>query len=110
MNISADLDGISMLAVGAYLAAVVFNGNVSQLPAMLVDTKGYLEFISAAGILYGMYQWGPGAPIVPALVMGGVLAVIIKLAAQHTDVASKFEQFRTGQLDLFGLVVSLVKG
>lgn len=109
MDLEAGLDGVSMIAVGAYLAAVFYHGNVSQLPPLVMDTVGYLEFLAAAGVLYGLYQWKDGRPIVATVIGAGLLAVIIKMAENSSGAAAKFEAFGKGQLTLFGLVKSLLQ-
>lgn len=108
MDLDGPLDGVALVATGAYLAAVIFHGNAKQLLPLVVDTKGYLELVSAGAILYGLYNTSAGRPIVPALIGGGLLAMIIQIAARNGNIGDKFQKYGQDG-DLFALINSLFK-
>lgn len=50
------LNGIALIALGAYATVVVINGRVGPLFDLLKDEGDFLVWIAALGIVYAIYQ------------------------------------------------------
>lgn len=106
-DIDRALGGISAIALGAYLAAVITHGNTEALLSELKKETGYLEFLVAVWVLWHLMTYKPIRDVSAPLVLGGILAIALKIAAT-SNISSKMEQFSSGQISLFGLFRSVI--
>ena len=110
MSMGGALDGLSAIALGGYVTAVIFHGNLNPLLDDVVKQRGYGDFVIAAGTLWGIAEWKPGEPVIGALIIGGLVAIVIKVASNRQSIAGAFQSFADGQTDIFGLLAQLFGG
>ena len=113
------LNGVSGLAIGAYIVAVLYqsvganaqggtldptapDSNLSQLIANLEQDYGYLEFLLAAGALALLVDVPALRPLVGALIGVAVFAVLVKGAGAGGTVLDYLSAFGKGKIGLFG--------
>ena len=101
------LGTVSGVALGGYLIAVTYNGNLPTLWETLKKEKGYLEFIVALFILGAINEFGPTSKISIAVSGIGITAVILK-AASNSEVTSKISAFANGQASMLDVFKSLL--
>lgn len=108
--LAAALDGISAIAVAAYLAAAIYRGNGKALgDALIADVPGFLEFLIALYLLSAIVNMpGPIGDISTGLVTLAIIVVIIRLMSGRG--VSAFSAFGAGQITLFQLVQRLATG
>lgn len=106
-TLSSSIDGISTLALAAYLVAVVYQGNVKSLgAAVLADGPGFLEAVVSIYILALLVNVkGPIGDIMSALIVLALIVLIVKLMSGNG--ASAMKAFGSGQISLFELVKRL---
>jgi hypothetical protein len=106
-TLAAALDGVSGIALGAYLLTVVYRGNVPALGnQILADGPGFLEFLVSLYLLTVIVNVkGPVGKIATGVVTLAIIGLTIKTVTRTG--AQPFIDFRDGKLGLFGLVTKI---
>lgn len=100
---------LSGAAIGAYLFAVVWNGNIDVLGEYLKDEEGYVEFIVALFVLGLVNKYAPTSKITKAITAFAMIAVIIRLS-EKAGLNSKLADFATGKVSGFETIKSIFEG
>ena len=110
------MDSIDSLAgtlagvgIGAYLFAVVWNGNTSTLGSYLKDEEGYLEFVVALLLLGLVNKYGPQGRVTSAITSMAIIAVLVKMGA-NTNLNQTLARFASGQASGLDTLKSLLAG
>lgn len=96
-------------AIGVYLFAVVWRGNIKELGKLLAKEEGYIEFLIAIMILYALDKYGPENKVTKIITTMAILAVVLRFA-QRSGLTGKFSEFQIGKISGFDFVKSLFKG
>lgn len=103
------LGAASGIAVGGYLFAVVYQGNVKELGSMLKNEQGYLEFIAALAILGLLNKYGPGGKVQAALTTGAIITMLVK-AGYNSGLNENLALFASGQRSALDTVKAILEG
>jgi hypothetical protein len=79
------LDGMSFLIVGAYLSAVVYQGNSKQLVGELKTDIPFVEFAVALGLLGLMYRSTTLHPVGRMLIFAAFLLIGLKVVRSQSS-------------------------
>lgn len=99
MNVYGFVDGLSMIVVAAYVAAVLVQGNFMNFLTQLTTEIGFLEWLVAIFILYWLYTTPQTSWLAAPLIGVAVLAVLLRFSPRLNDALASFA---TGNADLFG--------
>ena len=100
---SADLlNGGIAIGIGVYLAAVLIQGNLSDLWTDLSGELGYVEFLVALFIISLLASFGPTSQITDMLIVLALIGFAFRIATNSPKVISALQNFGNGQTDLFG--------
>lgn len=101
MNVA---DGALAVAVGAYLAVVVYNRNSAALLALLKQELGFIEWFVAIIILWWLATRSSAVGDVgKMLIFAAFLGLGIKVVSTPS-LKTKLDDFANGKLSLFGLL------
>jgi hypothetical protein len=104
------MSGALAVGVGVYLAAVLINGNLSDLGSSLMHESGYLEFLIALFVLSLLASFGPTSEITQVLIVIALIGLAFRLATNTPKVLTALQNFGAGQTDLFGTFSAIVGG
>lgn len=110
---SVGIDGIIStvggVGLGAYLIAVVFQGNGKTLLTEVTKDWQYLEFLVAIYILYALHASKWGGQIVTMLIQTAIVALLIKMAAASGNgITEASDSFAAGKLSLFQYIQTVL--
>lgn len=103
------LASASGIAVGAYLFAVVWNGNTAKLGELLKGEEGYAEFILALIILGAVSKYGPEHKLFAIITIGALFAAALKFFSNVT-LPTTLAQFASGRITALDAIKSLFNG
>lgn len=87
---------IAGTALGAYIIAVVMNGNGPKLVSKAKKDWRYIEFLAAVYALYLLHKSSFGGQVADMLITTAIIAVLIKIAAESdTNFRAAFTDFAT---------------
>lgn len=107
-SISSLVNGASAIAIGAYLAAVVYQGNASAFINEAQTDWQYLEFLIAAIILVLIAQIPGMSDIVALFVAMAFIGLALQLATK-TGSLDSLKMFAKGEIGLFETIASVFK-
>lgn len=106
---SGMLNGLSFIAVGAYLSGVVYRQNIQKLGEELQNEIGFLEFYAAALALY----WLASSKSLPVPVRSvaalGIFSAFM-LAAQRNEFPSILGDYGAGRITLTDAIGKIFEG
>ena len=73
---TGQLNGFSLLALAAYLALVVYKGNVDELLKLLLEEKDFLPWLLSILIVYWLWRSDPAGKLI-----GGIAGLALLAAA-----------------------------
>lgn len=103
--IAKTTDFATGVVLAVYILVVVYQGNVKKLYNDLLSDYGYLEWLIAVVLLYGIYKT-MNNKLVAGMIILAVTAALLKLTANNASVVSAFKDFRTGKSGLLQTLVS----
>lgn len=102
-------DAIAGTALGAYLIAVVVQGNGQAFVKEAASDWQYLEFLAAVYVLYMLHKSDFGGQIIDMLITTAIIALVIKMAAtSDTNFTGALSDFANGKSGMFETVKKLV--
>lgn len=104
------MSGALAVGIGVYLAAVLINGNLTDLGSSLSHESGYLEFLIALFVLSLLASFGPTSEITQALIVVALIGLAFRLATNTPKVLIALQNFGSGQTDLFRTFAAIVGG
>lgn len=97
-------DGAMAIAIGAYLAVVIYNRNSAALLALLKQELGFAEWFAAIIILwYVATRSSAVGDVGKMLIFAAFLGLGIKLVSTPS-IKTRLEDFAGGKTSLFGLL------
>lgn len=97
----------SGIAIAAYLAAVIYQGNLSALGTQLMTEEGYLEFLVALVVLWALAKYGPGGPIFKMLLGTTVIGVGLTVSGKLPQLGTTLQAFGSGQANMLQTIQAL---
>ncbi len=99
-------NGASALAIGGYLAAVVYQGNVKPLISEMSGDYGYIEFLVAGVILKVIVDNPATHEVATLLIVAAVIAATLKFAAGSGNL-SALENFANGNASMLATLEAI---
>jgi len=98
---SSAVNGVSGIAIAAYLGLVVWQGNISTLFTDIQQDYGYLEFLVAMVVLYQISKIPELHEIVISFVVVAVIGLLLT-KGQGSAILTYLQNFGSGKIGLFG--------
>lgn len=96
----------SGVGLAAYIIAVVLQGNLQKLVALLQQEEPYLEFAVAIIIVWALMKYGPTSAATDWLVVGALTAVALKLAGR-LNIGTALDSFAQGKTGILQTVETI---
>lgn len=101
------LGGVSAIAIGAYLIAVVFKGNTQELLALIKGETGYIDFVVALFILGAISHYGPTSKISSILIAATLIGLVIRVGG-HMNFLPAITKFANGEAGILETLRTII--
>lgn len=101
------LGGVSAVAIGAYLVAVVIQGNAQELLNLLKNETGYVDFVIALFVLGVISHYGPASKISGVLIAATLIGLVIRVGG-HVNFLPAITRFANGQAGILETLKTII--
>lgn len=90
------LNGVSALVAGGYVGAVIYRGNFDKLMEAAKDDIGFVKWLIAFGVLYGLSKNKTTAPVAAPLTVATLIGLGIQTFGQNENIAEQISDLWKG--------------